>query len=345
MRQFQSNIQRPVPVAVRTRVWGITSHAIAGTVLALCSAAWGLTASPLQDSVKPASMPAAPATDAQYVLGPDDQISIWVLGLTDSFVKPFKVDESGYVDLPMIGRVRAGDRTIEQFKADLTTRLRDVVNDPQVSVTVAELHSQPVSILGAVNTPGVHQLQGRKTLMEMLSSAGGLRSDAGKSVKVTRASAAGQRAGDPRPEDVIDVSVSELLAGNSAAQNIIIRPHDVITVPRAEMVYVVGEVTKAGGFLLNEHETMSTLQALSLAGGLGPNAAASYARILRTTKGSPERAEVPIDLKRILSSKANDVPLQSGDILFIPNSAAKAAGRRAVDAAVQLAIGIAVFRH
>jgi polysaccharide export outer membrane protein len=320
---------------------------MARIVLALCSATWGLAAWPLQDPVKPSGAPETPVADARYVLGADDQISIWVLGLTDSFGKPFKVDESGYVDLPMIGRVRAADRTIEQFKADLVARLRDFVNDPQVSVTVSELHSQPVSILGAVNTPGVHQLQGRKTLMEMLSAAGGLRADAGKSVKVTRAPAAGASPNDPnsRPEDVIDVSVSDLLAGNATAQNIIIRPHDVITVPRAEMVYVVGEVTKAGGFLLNEHETMSTLQALSLAGGLSPNAAPGYARILRTTKGSPERAEVRLDLKKILSSKANDVPLQSGDILFVPNSAAKAAGRRAVDAAVQLAIGVAVFHR
>lgn len=308
----------------------------------ICGSAW-----PWQDPVTPSGVREPPATDVRYVLGLDDQISIWALGMTESFEKPFRVDQSGYVDLPMVGRLRARDRTVEEFKADLLAKLRNYVNDPQVAVTVVETRSQPVSILGAVNNPGVHQLQGRKTLMEMLSVAGGLRADAGKSVKISRAPTTGHFPPDPNPggEEAIDVSVRDLLEGKSASQNVAIRPHDVITVPRAEMVYVVGEVNKAGGFVLNERETMSTLQALSLAGGLSHAAAPGYARILRTTGGSEERAEVRIDLKRILSSKANDVPLYSGDILFIPDSAAKAAGRRAVETALQLAIGVAIFRR
>jgi polysaccharide biosynthesis/export protein len=124
----------------------------------------------------------------------------------------------------------------------------------------------------------------------------------------------------------------------------LVRAHDVISVPRAEMVYVVGEVIRAGGFVLNEKENLSVLQALSLAGGLQPEAAPKNARILRAATKAEERKEVEVDVKSILQGKVPDVSLMADDILFIPGSGTKKASRRVLEAAIQTISGVAIWR-
>ena len=109
------------------------------------------------------------------------------------------------------------------------------------------------------------------------------------------------------------------------------------------MVYVVGEVNKAGGYVLNERESVSVLQALSLAGGLSHTAAPGNSRILRGTLG--KRTEVPVDLKRILSGKSVDVPLQGDDLLFVPNSTSKNIAMRAIETSLTIATGVIVWRR
>jgi polysaccharide export outer membrane protein len=149
----------------------------------------------------------------------------------------------------------------------------ELVNDPHVTVSIVEFRTQPVSILGAVKQPGVHQLQGEKNLFEVLSTAGGLREDAGYSVRITRRLEWGKL---PLPDAVNDpsgeystasVSVKAIMEGRNPQLNITIKPQDVISVPKGEMVYVIGSVKKSGGFVLGEKENVSVLQALSMAEG------------------------------------------------------------------------------
>jgi polysaccharide export outer membrane protein len=109
------------------------------------------------------------------------------------------------------------------------------------------------------------------------------------------------------------------------------------------VVYAVGSVVRPGGFLLGEHDTMSSLQVLSLAEGFSSLAAPGNARILRSVPGSPNRKEIPINLKKLMSGKEPDVPLQADDILFIPTSAAKSITKRTLDAAVQVTTGIVIY--
>jgi polysaccharide export outer membrane protein len=123
---------------------------------------------------------------SSYVLGPDDQITVQALHIAEISDKPLRVDMSGFVRVPLAGRVRAAGQTVEQLERTLADRLRTYVQEPEVTVTVAEFRSQPVSVMGAVKTPGVYQLQGRKTLIEILSSSGGLEQDAGDRVRITR---------------------------------------------------------------------------------------------------------------------------------------------------------------
>ncbi|MGI9069881.1 MAG: SLBB domain-containing protein [Bryobacteraceae bacterium] len=317
--------------------------------LLICSA----SAQALKDGSRKRLTPVALQSEVRGaldgVLGPNDLVLIWALGFSEIPDKPLSIDEQGFIDVPMLGRLRAGGLTVGQFKKDLTERLREYIQAPQVSVTVTEFRSRPVSVIGAVNTPGVHQLQGQKTLIEALSAAGGLRPDAGNSIKLTRrkewgpipipsakATEEGYSIGEINVKDLIDAKEPEL--------NVVLCPYDIISVPRADTVYVVGEVQKPGAFAVSERGSYSVLQALTMAGGLTSIAAPRSAKILRDSR-SATREQIPVDLKKLLNSRNQDVVLKAGDILFVPNSAAKSVGRKAVDAAIQLAVGVAVFRR
>ncbi len=294
---------------------------------------------------------AQPQLRSTYVLGPEDQISIRALEAEEISEKPVRIDMTGYLRLPLAGRLKAAGLTIEQLENEISARLKQYVKQPEVAISVVEFHSQPVSVIGSVRNPGVHQLQGQKTLVEMLSLAGGLADDAGHSVKITRRLEWGRvplpsAADDPTGAfSVAEVSLKEILEARNPAENIVIRPQDVVSVPRANMVYVIGEVPKAGGYVLRERETLSALQALSLAGGLDRAAAPQNARILRLPAGGGNRTELAVNLKRIMTGQASDVPLQAEDILLIPGSAPKKAISRAAEAAVQITTGLIIFRR
>ncbi len=138
-----------------------------------------------------AQQPMAPATQmvSGYVLGPDDEIVIRGIETPDTSDKPDKavlIGTNGNITLPLIGHVKAGGLTVEQLEAELNTRFKTFIREPQISVTVTEFRSQPVSVFGAVTKPGVVQLRGRQTLYEVLSLAGGPRETAGSILTVTR---------------------------------------------------------------------------------------------------------------------------------------------------------------
>jgi polysaccharide export outer membrane protein len=289
---------------------------------------------------------------SSYVLGPDDLISIRILQAPDLADKPVRIDLNGYIELPFIGRVRAGGTTVEVLRAELQSKYTTIIREPQVTVTVEEFRSQPVSIIGAVNTPGVHQIRGRKTLVEVLSMAGGLRQDAGNSVKLTRSMEWGKiplgsaMIDETGKYSVATIDLKQLMEASNPAVNILVQPDDVISVPKAEMVYVIGEVPRTGGFVLNERKSMSLLEALTLAGGVNHGTAnAQDSKILRLQKNSDTRVEIPVDLKKVMAGRGEDVQLLPGDILFIPGSNAKRASLRAIEAAIQVGTGIAVWRR
>jgi len=137
--------------------------------------------------------------------------------------------------------------------------------------------------------------------------------------------------------------VRDVMEAKNPEVNIDVRQNDVITVPKADLIYVVGAVHRAGGFPLNEKEHISVLQAVSLAEGLDRTASAKSARILRESSPDKERTEIPVNVQQILDGHAKDVSLQTNDILFVPNSAAKSAGLRAIEAAIQAGTGIAIW--
>ena len=134
-----------------------------------------------------AQVPVAAATaPTSYVLGPDDQITIQVADAPDISGKPQRIDPNGDLRLPMVGRVRAEGLTVDQLEAELITLLKVHLQEPDVAVTVTAFRSQPVSVIGAVTQSGVRPLEGRKTLIEVLSQAGGVTADAGPTLRMTR---------------------------------------------------------------------------------------------------------------------------------------------------------------
>lgn len=296
-----------------------------------------------------AEAPATSENRSTYILGPDDQVVIRTVEAEEISEKPVRIDSSGFLRMPLIGAVRAGGLTLGQLEEGVRERLQAYYKHPQVSISVVEYRSQPVSVIGSVRVPGVHQLQGQKTLVEILSMAGGLLPDAGYFVKITRRSEWGplplpNAAADSTGQfSQADVRVKDLMAGKNPAENILIKPRDVISIPRAEMVYVVGEVKRPGGFTLYENETISVLQALSLAEGLSRTAGTKNARILRTVDGNPQRVEIPVDLKKVMDGRASDVMLQRADILFIPNNLPKSATLRGLEAAIAIGTGMAII--
>jgi polysaccharide biosynthesis/export protein len=294
--------------------------------------------------------PPAMHIPSTYTLGPNDQISFLGIDADEIVNKPFRIDPEGDVNLPMVGRLRAAGLTIRQFEEVLNKQMSTYVRDPHIVVTTMEFRSQPVSVVGAVKSPGTHQLEGRKTLVEMIALAGGFRDDAGNSVKISREAEWGviplsNATMDPQNKvSVGEVSIKEIMEAKNPEDNILIKPHDVITVPRGQLVYVVGDVKKSGGFILAERADMSVLQALSLAEGLQPTADTRHAKILRSQLGQEQRIEIAVNIKKILNGTSKDVPLQAGDILFLPSSTAKKAGTRTLEAMVQVGTGIAIWR-
>lgn len=282
-------------------------------------------------------------------LGPDDQVTLRALGIEEIDGKLARVDLNGYIDVPLVGKIKAAGLTVNELEAEIASELKRYVREPKVSVTVTEYRSEPVSVLGAVNTPGVYSLGGSTTLTQVLSRAGGLRTDAGNTIEITRRSAAGMI---PLPNSKNDTSgqfstaqvrVNSLMEAKDPQQNIAIKPNDVISVPRAPLVYVGGAVRRPGGFVLNERDSMSVLQAVSMAEGMDKIAAPSRAKIIRNGT-TPERVEIPVDLSKIVAGQCPDMPLEANDILIVPVSGAKAAFYRSVEAAIQAGVGFAIYR-
>lgn len=285
-----------------------------------------------------------------YILGPGDQISVFVADLPDEFAdKTFRIDTNGDVSLPIIGHLHAAGLTTSDLENSARQNLIHVLKNPQVNIAVSVFGSQSASVLGSVNQPGIHQLEGHKTLFEMLSASGGLRIDAGYSVTVTRNLQYGAiplpqaRTDQASHTSVASIKLKDIMTASKPAENIDIMPGDSISVPKADLVYAVGSVTKPGGFVMNEHETLSALQVVSLAEGTLKTAALSKAKILRATPGSTQRTEIAVNLKKLMAGKGDDIQLQPDDILFIPNSIGKVAGFQTIESVISLATGMAVY--
>src|SRR4029077_14435702 len=121
-----------------------------------------------------------------YILGPNDQITVHALDAEEISDKPYRISAGGDLTFPMIGKVKAAGLTVDELEAALVKALQEFIREPKVAVSVAEFHSQSVSVIGAVTTPGGLELQGSKTLHDALSMVGGVRNYAWSNISITR---------------------------------------------------------------------------------------------------------------------------------------------------------------
>ena len=172
----------------------------------------------------------ASASRSMYILGPGDLLTIWALGAEELSDKPYRIDAKGDLELPLLGRVHAGGLSVAELKPELVNRLTKFVKEQSVAINVTERKSQPVSVIGAVNNPGIQQLQGNATLYEVISAAGGLRPDAGSTIKITRQLAWGRiplpgaRDDSTAGYSVAEVKLQSILEASSPENNIPVAP-------------------------------------------------------------------------------------------------------------------------
>jgi polysaccharide export outer membrane protein len=307
----------------------------------------------------------------EYRIGANDLVAVSVFDAPE-LNRSVRVSASGEISLPLLGTFLAAGQTPRQLEAAIADRLRaHYMRDPQVSVFVQDMQSHGVSVFGAVMKPGVYQIRGVASLVEVLSLAAGIAPDAGDLVIVVRGSEAPEPAENGASNntsntttnntanlgarnspngvtavagETIEVSLGRLLDRADPQDNILIYPGDVVKVTRAGMVYVVGEVHKPGGFVLTANQKISVLQALALAEGPTSTAARSKAVVIRTDTTTGQRSEIPIDLGKILNGKAEDPRLESSDIVFVPNSATRSGFYRGAEAILATASGLAIYR-
>jgi len=265
------------------------------------------------------------------VIGAGDLLKVSVLGAPDSD-QEVRVDAAGNISLNLIGAVPVAGQTTEQAQAAIAKKYvaGGFFTDPQVSVFAKEYVTQGVSVMGEVQKPGVYPVLGARSLFDVLSLAGGTTPKAGKLISITHRDT---------PQNPTTVSLSND-STESIRSNIAIYPGDTIVVSKAGLVYVSGDVHKPSAVPM-DNTSMTVLQALAVAEGVNPTANLNKARLIRATPNGPQ--EIPLALKDMLASKVPDVHLQSEDIIFVPNSAAKSATRRTVDAIVQAATGLAIY--
>jgi polysaccharide export outer membrane protein len=289
---------------------------------------------------------------SDYVIGPEDVLDIDVFNVPE-LTKTVRVANDGTISLALLGHVQAAGCTTEQLRKELERRWgQSYLENPQVTVFVREFHAQPVSVIGAVERPGIYELKGPRTLIEILSMAGGLAklgTAPGRTIVVTRRGGFGEElqlvAGmNLVGADKVEINLQRLLYSREAGLNIDIRPFDTVSVSRADIVYVVGDVKRPGGFVLADRENLTVLQALALAEGLNGTASKRQARIIRRSADG-SRTEIPVDLTRVLNGKSQDLELAANDVLFVPVSAGKAAARRGAEAVLGTLSGILIYRR
>lgn len=276
----------------------------------------------------------------EYTLDPGDTIKVDVFDIPELSQK-VQIDPNGNINMPLIPqRIQAAGLTPYQLESKIGGLLKSLglVSHPQVTVTVVNRVGRPITVIGAVEHPMVYRAIGPTSLLEVLSAAGGLSDTAADYVTVTRTEKDGTR-------DVKRVSLRDLIDRGDPTANVSLQGNDVVSVPEAGVVYVVGAVSRPGGFVIqNDRGKMTVLQALALAGGTQPAAKTRNAIIIRKEGSTGKKQDIRINLKKILSEKAQDVQLRPNDILFIPNSEGKKVLAKAAAAALSVTTGVLVVR-
>lgn len=285
------------------------------------------------------------ASSDDYLIGPGDVLTITVTDAPE-FSGKFLVDQSGYLAMTSLPKpIKAAGQTPSQLSTNLVSALEEarLYREPTVNVFVEEYHSRTVSVVGAVAKPGVYPLRRRTSVVEVVSEAGLLPTAGNRVTIISGASEAYNPQSEPGTSSQT-FDLAKLMRGDDSKSNVEIHDRDVVRVSTAEVIYVVGAVTKPGGFVMQDQSAgVTALQAIALAEGLTPVASGRRGVIVRRNSDGTARQHLPVDMAKIMSGKSEDVRLEANDILFVPVSGSKQSLRTLGQIAMIAVNGVAFY--
>jgi polysaccharide export outer membrane protein len=267
-----------------------------------------------------------------YKIGPEDLLEISVFE-DEKLNKTVRVSSQGNINFPLLGVLKVKGLTASELEREIRDLLAEkYFQDPNVSVFIKEYRNQRISIIGAVEKPGVYEVSGQKTILDLLAISGGLKEDAGQLLFLIRPP--NPEEGNPKKreekvsvEDSVRtfiINLEELLIKGDLSQNLALLHGDVINIPPSGRIYVGGQVKSPGGFEM-KGKKITISQAIALAGGLTAKAAGSETKIFRYQEREAGKEIITVDAYAIQKGKFEDLQLKENDIMFVPTSTTKAA--------------------
>lgn len=257
--------------------------------------------------------------DSEYLIGPSDVVEVSVLKMQE-LSREYRVNADGTIEMPFLGKIRAEKKTSHDLAEAIAGALKgDYLVDPQVSVIVKQVNRR-YFIQGAVHAPGVYNVEGRPTLLELISIAGGLNPTYGATAFILHKIKPQEADADAVYESK-KVNLNALFRGD-LAENIPIEPGDIVQIPATDLFFVAGEVKAGGSFPLREGTTLR--QAISLAQSTTQVAAPGSGVIFREEAGG-QKKEIHVDIAAVMRGRKPDMPIMANDIIVVPNSKTKSA--------------------
>jgi len=305
------------------------------TLFGILLLACGLWGQPRMAAVDP-SVSNAANLPAQKI-GANDLLVVAVYD-SPELTRTVRVGPDGSIRLPMVKQRIA---VLGLLPVDVETAVSQVLKDEQlivdpfVTVTVAEYHSRPISVMGSVRKPVTFQAEAPVTLLNALARAEGLNPDAGQEILISRPSPGGSA----EPPLVQRIPVKSLIDGADPAVNVMLSGGEEVRVPEGGRIYVVGNVKKPGAFPVLDTSETTVLKALALSEGLLPYTN-KMAFIYRTEGGAGGKNEIPVELRKIMDRKAPDVALMPNDILYVTDNKGRRLSLTALEKVIIFGAGI-----
>ncbi len=276
-------------------------------ILAVCIPGWALPAGLQAIPEQPQTLPVF-----EYRIGAKDLLEISIFELPE-LNQTVRVSEDGSISMQLLGKVEVAGLTAQELERKLAALLEEQFTKGGAHVTVFIREYQKVSVIGAVGRPGLYELVGPTTLLQMIAQAGGLTAQAMNELYIYRQS------GDGRQERIV-VPLHELIHGGNQDLNIFLQPKDVVTVPidQIQNVFVYGEVRNPGAITFLASKKITLLQAIAQAGGTTEWARKGSVVIKRKDKKTGKEMKIPVNLKSMISGRIADIVLEEGDVVIVP---------------------------
>ena len=325
---MQAQTKVPDPVPVDTRQTNATVQPV------------DVSVPPQQgkNSAQVSAIQLPPENRGDIKVGVGDLMSIKVFGVAE-LSDDVRINGAGDISLALIGNVHVEGLTSEQIERLLEKKLVDggFLREPHVAIFVKEYVTAGVSVMGEITRPGIYPMIGARRLYDVISIAGGPTPKTGDKVTITHRE-------HPESPVVVSLGANFITTMSKQDANVEIFPGDIIVFDKAGIVYVVGNVNKPGGYVMENNEGLTVLQVMAMAGGQSKDAALGHAKIIHKTKAGDFVKETPIPLDKIMGGKVKDIALQADDILFVPNSLARGAARRTLDNILGVITSAAIYR-